>query len=179
MENKICRINDEVFKELMEGVKHCVDKCDSRPILKYIQVLVKEKSVVFFALDGMRAGRAEREQENKDCFTCYIQPFPYKPLGGMPSDVLIEYDGKTAWVEFETVYGKLRYAFKQPDGSFPDMEKSTRTLGNCRIGRITETACILRKPARLLGGWTADNILWRLTRRGIKLPHLYFRRKVI
>ena len=41
----------------------------------------------------------------------------------MPSDVLIEYDGKTAWVEFETVYGKLRYAFKQPDGSFPDMEK--------------------------------------------------------
>ena len=107
----------------MEGVKHCVDKSDSRPVLRYIQVAVKEKSVVFTALDGFRAGRTEHEKENADCFTCYIQPFPYKPLGGMPSDVVIDYDGKTAWVEFLTVYGKLRYAFKQPDANFPDMEK--------------------------------------------------------
>ena len=120
---KTCKINDEVFKELLEGVKHCVDKSDSSPVLRYIQVAVKEKSVVFTALDGFRAGRTEHEKENADCFTCYIQPFPYKPLGGMPSDVVIEYDGKTAWVEFLTVYGKLRYAFKQPDGKFPDMEK--------------------------------------------------------
>ncbi len=41
----------------------------------------------------------------------------------MPSDVVIEYDGKTAWVEFLTVFGKLRYAFKQLDAVFPDMEK--------------------------------------------------------
>lgn len=120
---KTCKINDEVFKELVEGVKHCVDKSDSRPVLRYIQVAVKEKSVVFTALDGFRAGRTEHEQDNADCFTCYIQPFPYKPLGGMPSDVVIEYDGKTAWVEFLTVFGKLRYAFKQPDANFPDMEK--------------------------------------------------------
>lgn len=58
---KICKINDEVFKELMEGVKHCVDKCGSRPVLQYIQVAVKEKAIVFTALDGMRAGRTERE----------------------------------------------------------------------------------------------------------------------
>ena len=32
-------------------------------------------------------------------------------------------DGKTAWVEFLTVFGKLRYAFKQLDAVFPDMEK--------------------------------------------------------
>ena len=41
----------------------------------------------------------------------------------MPSDVVIEYDGKTAWVEFLTVFWKLRYAFKQPDADFPNMEK--------------------------------------------------------
>lgn len=56
---KTCKINDEVFKELLEGVKHCVDKSDSRPVLRYIQVAVKEKSVVFTALDGFRAGRTE------------------------------------------------------------------------------------------------------------------------
>ena len=42
---KTFKINDEVFKELVEGVKHCVDKSGSRPVLRYIQVAVKEKSV--------------------------------------------------------------------------------------------------------------------------------------
>ena len=103
--------------------------------------LTKTKCLLFVAVRnttvlprGLLFGKDEREisrmtlatieeMDNADCFTCYIQPFPYKPLGGMPSDVVIEYDGKTAWVEFLTVFGKLRYAFKQPDANFPDMEK--------------------------------------------------------
>lgn len=122
METKVCKIKDLVFKELMDGVKHCVCKDDARKSLQFIQILVKEKSVVFAALDCYRAGRTETAQENTDCFTCFIKPFSYKPLG-KPSDVVIEYDEQTAWVEFETEYGKLRYAFEQPDGASVDIEK--------------------------------------------------------
>lgn len=122
MEIQTCKIKDLVFKELIEGVKHCVSKNDVRKSLQYIQVLVKEHSVVFIALDGYRAGRTESEQENASHFTCFIKPFSYKPLG-KPSDVVIEFDGKTAWVEFETEYGKLRYAFEQPDNGTINTEK--------------------------------------------------------
>lgn len=121
---KKCQIDGEVFKELMEGVKHCVSKnANSRPILQCIQIAVKEKAVVFSALDGVRAGRTEHEQDNADCFTCYIPPFPYKPLRGMLSDVVIEYDGKTACVEFETEGGALRHTFNQPYADFPNLEE--------------------------------------------------------
>lgn len=119
---KVCKIKDLVFKELIDGVKHCVCKDGARKSLQFIQILVKEKSVVFIALDGYRAGRTETSQENTECFTCFIKPFSYKPLG-KPSDVIVEFDGQTAWVEFETEYGKLRYAFEQPDETSVDMEK--------------------------------------------------------
>lgn len=94
---KVCRIEEETFKELIEAVKHCTSKDDARPVLRYIRVQATETAVIFSALDGFRCGRAIATRQNPigaDCFTCYILPFAFKPLKGMPSDVVIEYDGK-------------------------------------------------------------------------------------
>lgn len=108
-------INEEVFKDLMDGVKHCVAKGYSgRPILEYIKVVVKKESIIFYALDGYRAGRCEAEFKSETEFECFIKPITVKCSKGEPQNVVIEYDGKAAAVEVVTEYGWQRYIFKNP-----------------------------------------------------------------
>lgn len=116
-------IQEEVFKDLIDGVKHCVAKDYSRPILQYIKVVVKKESIIFYALDGYRAGRCEAEFKSEAEFECFIKPIAVKVSKGKPQNVVIEYDGKTAAVEVVTEYGAQRYIFKNPCADFPDIEK--------------------------------------------------------
>lgn len=56
---KRVEINEMQFKRLIDGVKHCISKDTSRPILQYIQIVVKHDTITAYALDGYRAGRVE------------------------------------------------------------------------------------------------------------------------
>lgn len=49
---KRVEINEIIFKKLIDGVKHCVSKDNSRPILRYIQIKVKTDTITAYALDG-------------------------------------------------------------------------------------------------------------------------------
>lgn len=121
---KRVEINEMQFKKLLDGVKHCVAKDDSRPILKYIQIKVKSDTITAYALDGYRAARVEIKNACPvdEEFTCYIKPFPFKVSKYEINPVVIEQsDGKT-FVEFTNEYGVLRYGFIV-DGDFPDIEK--------------------------------------------------------
>ena len=118
-------INELLFKKLIDGVKHCVSKDGSRPILEYIQIKVKSDTITAYALDGYRAARVEIKN---DCpideeFTCYIKPLMVKVSKNGINPVVIEQsDGKT-FVEVATEHGTLRYGFTVPSGDFPDIEK--------------------------------------------------------
>lgn len=117
-------IQEEVFKDLMDGVKHCVSKgYAGRPILEYIKVVVKKESIIFYALDGSRAARCEAEFKSETEFECLIKPITVKVSKGAPQNVVIEYDGNAAAVEVVTEYGWQRYIFKNPCGNFIDLEK--------------------------------------------------------
>lgn len=121
---KRVEINEMQFKKLLDGVKHCVAKDDSHPILKYIQIKVKSDTITAYALDGYRAARVEIKNACPidEEFTCYIKPFPFKVSKYEINPVVIEQsDGKT-FVEFTNEYGVLRYGFIV-DGDFPDIEK--------------------------------------------------------
>ena len=118
-------INELQFKELIDGVKHCVSKDGSRPILKYIQIKVKSDTITAYALDGYRAARVEIKNACPidEEFTCYINPLTVKVSKNGTNPVVIEQsDGKT-FVEVATGYGFLRYGFTVPSGDFPDIEK--------------------------------------------------------
>lgn len=54
---KRVEINEEQFKRLIDGVKHCVARDNSRPALKYIQIKVAADTITAYALDGYRAAR--------------------------------------------------------------------------------------------------------------------------
>lgn len=56
---KRVEINEIQFKLLIDGVKHCVEKSDYRPILQYIQIKVAADTITAYALDGYRAARVE------------------------------------------------------------------------------------------------------------------------
>ncbi|MGN0768144.1 MAG: hypothetical protein ACI4M8_02200 [Christensenellales bacterium] len=122
---KRVEINEMQFKKLIDGVKHCVAKDDSRPILKYIQIKVKSDTITAYALDGYRAARVEIKNACpiEEEFTCHIKPFPFKVSKYEINPVIIEQsDGKT-FVTFTNEYGVLRYGFTVPDGKFVDIEK--------------------------------------------------------
>lgn len=42
---KRVEINEIQFKRLIDGVKHCVEKSDYRPMLQYIQINVKSDTI--------------------------------------------------------------------------------------------------------------------------------------
>lgn len=122
---KRVEINEIIFKKLIDGVKHCVSKDDSRPILQYIQIKVKTDTITAYALDGYRAGRVEIKNTCPidEEFTCFIKPFTVKTSKNGINPVVIEQSDKKTFVEVMTEYGVLRYGFDIPNGEFFDIEK--------------------------------------------------------
>lgn len=122
---KRVEINEIIFKKLIDGVKHCVSKDDSRPILQYIQIKVKTDTITAYALDGYRAGRVEIKNTCPidEEFTCLIKPFTVKTSKNGINPVVIEQSDKKTFVEVMTEYGVLRYGFDIPNDKFPDIEK--------------------------------------------------------
>ena len=122
---KRVEINEMQFKKLIDGVKHCVAKDDSRPILKYIQIKVKSDTITAYALDGYRAARVEIKNACpiEEEFTCHIKPFPFKVSKYEINPVIIEQSDDKTFVSFTNEYGVLRYGFTVPQGDFPDIEK--------------------------------------------------------
>lgn len=122
---KRVEINELQFKKMMDGVKHCVSKYDSRPILEYIQIKVKPDTITAYALDGYRAALVEikntfpTDQE----FTCYIRPLTVKVSKRGTNPVVIECTDENTFVDVVTEYGLLRYGFTVPSGEFPNLEK--------------------------------------------------------
>lgn len=118
-------INELQFKRLIDGVKHCVSKDDSRPILQYIQIKVKTDTITAYALDGYRAGRVEIKNACPidEEFTCLIKPFTVKTSKNGINPVVIEQSDEKTFVEIITEYGVLRYGFDVPSDDFPDIEK--------------------------------------------------------
>jgi DNA polymerase III sliding clamp (beta) subunit (PCNA family) len=118
-------INEILFKQMIDGVKHCVGKEDYRPILQYIQIAVKDDTVTAYALDGYRAGKTQikLKEPNADKFICFIKPFPFKPLKNGINTVVIETGDNNTYVEVITEFGKVRYSFKYPEGKYIDIEK--------------------------------------------------------
>lgn len=122
---KRVEINEIIFKKLIDGVKHCVSKDDSRPILQYIQIKVKTDTITAYALDGYRAGRVEIKNACSidEEFTCLIKPFTVKTSKSGINHVVIEQSDKKTFVEVMTEYGVLRYGFDIPNDEFFDLEK--------------------------------------------------------
>lgn len=122
---KRVEINEIIFKKLIDGVKHCVSKDDSRPILQYIQIKVKTDTITAYALDGYRAGRVEIKNTCPidEEFTCLIKPFTVKTSKNGTNPVVIEQSDKKTFVEVMTEYGVLRYGFDIPNDEFFDIEK--------------------------------------------------------
>lgn len=122
---KRVEINELHFKNLINGVKYCVARDDSRPVLKYIQIKVKHDTITAYALDGYRAGRVEIKNTCKidEEFTCLIKPFTFKVSNRGTSLVVIEQSDKKTFVEITTEYGVLKYRFDIPTDEFLDIEK--------------------------------------------------------
>lgn len=122
---KRVEINEIQFKRLIDGVKHCVEKSDYRPILQYIQIKVAADTITAYALDGYRAARVEIKNTCPidEEFTCYIKPITVKVSKSGINSVVIEQTGKKTFVEVATEYGVLRYGFTMPQGDFVDVEK--------------------------------------------------------
>ena len=122
---KRVEINELQFKSLMDGVKHCVSKDGSRPILEYIQIKVKPDTITAYALDGYRAGRVEIKNTFPidEEFTCYIKPLSVKVSRRGINSVVIECTDENTFVEVITEYGISKYDFPVPSGEFADVEK--------------------------------------------------------
>lgn len=122
---KRVEINEIIFKKLIDGVKHCVSKDDSRPIWQYIQIKVKTDTITAYALDGYRAGRVEIKNACPidEEFTCLIKPFTVKTSKNGINPIVIEQSDKKTFVEVMTEYGVLRYDFDIPNDEFFDIEK--------------------------------------------------------
>ena len=122
---KRVEINELQFKSLIDGVKHCVLKDGSSPILEYIQIKVKPDTITAYALDGYRAGRVEIKNTFPidEEFTCYIKPLSVKVSKRGINPVVIESTDENTFVEVITEYGTLRYGFAVPSGKFTDVEK--------------------------------------------------------
>lgn len=122
---KRVKINEILFKKLIDGVKHCVSKDGSRPILQYIQIKVTADTITAYSLDGYRASRVEIKN---DCpideeFTCYIKPLTVKVSKNLTNPVVIEQSDEKTFVEVITEYGIVRYGFTAPKNEFIDVEK--------------------------------------------------------
>ena len=122
---KRVEINELHFKSLVNGVKNCVARDDSRPVLKYIQIKVKHDTITAYALDGYRAGRVEIKNTCPidEEFTCLIKPFTVKTSKNGINPVVIECTDEKTFVEVITEYGVLRYGFTAPKDKFIDVEK--------------------------------------------------------
>ncbi len=121
---KRVEINELHFKSLVNGVKNCVARDDSRPVLKYIQIKVKHDTITAYALDGYRAGRVEIKNTYKidEEFTCLIKPFTFKVSNRGTNLVVIEQSDEKTFVEITTEYGVIRYGFDIPTDKFYDVE---------------------------------------------------------
>lgn len=126
---KRVEINEIIFKKLIDGVKHCVARYDSRPELKYIQIKVKATTITAYALDGYRAGRVEIRNTCpiEEEFICYIKPLTVKVSKRGINPVVVECVDEKTFVEVITEYGKLRYEFIAPQKEFIDLEKIYET----------------------------------------------------
>lgn len=122
---KRVEINEISFKKLIDGVKRCVAKDETRPIMQYIQFVVKHDTITAYATDGYRAGRVEISNKCPidEEFTCLIKPFTVKVSKRGINPVVIEQAGEKTFVEVVTEYGVLRYGFNIPTGKFIDIEK--------------------------------------------------------
>ena len=122
---KRVEINEIQFKRLIDGVKHCVEKSDYRPMLQYIQINVKQDSITAYALDGYRAARVEIKNTCPidEEFTCYIKSITVKVSKCGINSVVIEQTDEKTFVEVVTEYGTLRYGFDIPTEKFIDIEK--------------------------------------------------------
>lgn len=122
---KRVEINEEQFKRLIDGVKHCVARDNSRPALKYIQIKVAADTITAYALDGYRAARVEIKNTCPidEEFICYIKPLTVKVSKCGINPVVVEQSDEKTFVEVMTEYGVLRYGFTMPQGDFVDVEK--------------------------------------------------------
>lgn len=118
-------INECLFKQMMESVKHATDKCGSRRILEFIKICVKKESITAYTLDGYRASKFTikcDENPNEDEFECYIKPLSVKPSKQGLFNVTIELDGTKARVKVPTMFGEVQYSFEQLAENFIDIE---------------------------------------------------------
>ena len=131
---KRVEINELQFKSLIDGVKHCVSKDGSSPILEYIQIKVKPDTITAYALDGYRAGRVEIKNTFPidEEFTCYIKPLSVKVSKRGINPVVIECTDENTFVEVITEYGILRYGFAAPSGEFSDVIDIEKVYENAR-----------------------------------------------
>ena len=122
---KRVEINEEQFKRLIDGVKHCVARDNSRPALKYIQIKVAADTITAYALDGYRAARVEIKNTCPidEEFICYIKPLTVKVSKRGINPVVVEQSDEKTFVEVMTEYGVLRYGFDIPTNEFFDVEK--------------------------------------------------------
>lgn len=122
---KKVEINELQFKRLIDGVKHCVSKSDSRLISQYIQIKVKTDTITAYALDGYRAARVEIKNTCPidEEFICYIKPLTVKVSKRGINPVVVEQSDEKTFVEVMTEYGVLRYGFDIPNHEFFDIEK--------------------------------------------------------
>lgn len=119
-------INECLFKQMIDSVKHATEKCGCRKILEFIKICVKRDTITAYTLDGYRASKFTikcDENPNEDEFECYIKPLSVKPSKRGLERVTIEFADGVAIVKVPTEFGEVHYSFKQPTESLIDIEK--------------------------------------------------------
>lgn len=120
------RINEIVFKRIMDAVKCSVARDEPRPILKFIKIKITGNKLVAYSLDGYRASRVTVSLgENVDCdfFEGYIKPIQIKVSKNGINDVVLCADEIQTTVQVKTEYGLLSYVFDKPAGDYVDGDK--------------------------------------------------------
>lgn len=118
-------INECIFKQMIDSVKHATEKCGFRKILEFIKICVKRDTITAYTLDGYRASKFTIKCDktpNEDEFECYIKPLSVKPSKQGLERVTIEFANEMAIVKVPTEFGEVRYSFKQPTESLIDIE---------------------------------------------------------
>lgn len=106
-----------IFSKLIDTVKECVAKDDSRPALRYIKIEVEPETITAIAVDGFRMAKIELKHGNAD-----VEPFDFvlKPLvlSANAKNVEIELVDGCAEITVYELFGKLKYFFEQPKAEF-------------------------------------------------------------
>ena len=133
-----CKIKVKNFKKLLDSLKGtCTPEAEAygRDCLKYIQLTIKQDSIVAIGCNGYQLSKYTLFTENESEFVCYFKPFYFRCFQWMEDkDVSIEFNEETKEVSIKipASFGRISYEFENKNLTYPDLSD---TLENAKEKR--------------------------------------------